>query len=319
MAFSYSYINRYADSLASSPVDFSVSFGDADAARSIIVVIQTIDGSPFEITGVTIGGVSATIVATSGSSQSPACIAIAAVPTGTSGTVSVTHDLGGDAYRISCAVFRTVDLASATPTDTAVDLTTASGVLDLDLNLPTDGFWVAGAAARNGNTTTWGRGTEHFDVDVDVNDYLTVASEHPVGPNTPLTLTVTNAETAPDDHIGVAASWQVINVDLTADAITGSAPVLDTPVLSIIYALTANDLTGETPVLDTPEAYIYKQFAGGDHIGDGGAPYLSVEGDPAVISPAGSANGADISGSAGSNSISGNVGRHVVGPLLSDD
>lgn len=323
MAFSHSYLTRQSiTGQTGGPWNFtSMSFGDADAARHLVAVIEAIDPSSYEVDAVTIGGVSATIVATAGVVASTAAIAIAAVPTGTSGTVSVSLDpepFTNDVLTVS--LFRFIDLPATTPYDTAIDTTTASGVLDLSLDLPADGVWVAGAAARLGSTTTWSRGTEHSDVAVAVDDYISVASEHPVGPNTPLTLTATNADTTPGDHVGIAASWaMVLFYALTASEIVGGAPTLGSPALSESHNLVASPITGGAPILDNPDMYVYKPLAGGLHVGDGSAPYLSASGNPGVISPSGSANEATAAGNAGRNVVSGEVPRHVVGPLFTDD
>jgi hypothetical protein len=67
----------------------SVSFGDADASRVIAVTVHGVSLSSRSITGVTIGGVTATAAVTATASR-PIGIWYAAVPTGTTGNVVVT-------------------------------------------------------------------------------------------------------------------------------------------------------------------------------------------------------------------------------------
>lgn len=84
---SYEYQNTYTATTGTSYT--SVSFGAASRDR-IIVVYLVAWMSSGSITGVTIGGVSATTVVSGGDSTFPTYIFSASVPTGTSGTVSFT-------------------------------------------------------------------------------------------------------------------------------------------------------------------------------------------------------------------------------------
>jgi hypothetical protein len=132
--------------LLSSGVDINsgtangVSFGDADAGRRIVVVIHS-DGDGSDYTGITIGGVSATIHEQrghfGGGTGLHLAIASAAVPSGTTGTVAISGGSAGVSGR-RMAVYRLVGysfLAAAgnrtviTATAVSADVSTSSGGL----------------------------------------------------------------------------------------------------------------------------------------------------------------------------------------------
>ncbi len=123
------------------PQEYAVNFGDAAADREIfLTIIAGFQGSPV-LSSVTIGGVGATIHVngkSAGATSYIAAIASAAVPTGTSGTVSLAFSDGGlrrsgvVAYRVTG---RPAGAAVATYTNEDVSssptLTTSAGGLVL--------------------------------------------------------------------------------------------------------------------------------------------------------------------------------------------
>lgn len=147
-------------------------FGPASSDRIIVVGIGISGSAGGVITGVTIGGVTATAAMTmTASSTRPAEIWFAAVPTGTSGDIVVTHTVtsnmrcGIDWWSISGTTQTTYSARSATNTETA----TATTITSTSLTVPTDGGAIAFAihATSSGGTTTWsqtsGTGTKHSD------------------------------------------------------------------------------------------------------------------------------------------------------------
>lgn len=99
---------------------FSMNFGDEDPSRYIIASVSCMNpGGNGSITGVTIGGVAATQLVTHGgtSTITSSNLWIAAVPTGTSGTVVLTVS-GYNQFVVQ--LYRAVNLATTTPhgTDT---------------------------------------------------------------------------------------------------------------------------------------------------------------------------------------------------------
>ncbi len=133
------------------------SFGAAAADRTLIAIITTRDSfsDDFTATAVTIGGVSATLLQTANpSTTTQTVIAIAAVPTGASGSVVVdwSEAIGNDQL---CTLLRVTGLGSLTPYDSDPVIsdgnnTTLSGTIDC----PARGLVIAGAAVSGSRTFT---------------------------------------------------------------------------------------------------------------------------------------------------------------------
>lgn len=92
---------------------YTVNFGDEHENRYIIAAISSVDfQTNGSVTAVTIGGVAATkLLGTSASATNQASFWIAAVPTGTSGNIVITHDH----VLFVITVYRAVNLATTTP------------------------------------------------------------------------------------------------------------------------------------------------------------------------------------------------------------
>lgn len=115
----------------------SVDIGTAAANRHVIVGVVSRNASAARsVSSATIAGISASIVADGVVSNSQAAILIAAVPTGTTGTIDIT--LSGASERCGIAVWAAYGLLSATP---VASLNTASGTLDI--NTSANGIIVA--------------------------------------------------------------------------------------------------------------------------------------------------------------------------------
>lgn len=132
----------------------SISFGAASASRVIALSVCATWGSSLTINSATIGGVSATVacqVSKGGNSVNPtSAIVYANVPTGASGTVSLTFSNSPSTVRIRC--YRIVGVAT-TPANTKTDST---GADSLSLAVPSStGFVIGSSTQVNSGSQTW--------------------------------------------------------------------------------------------------------------------------------------------------------------------
>lgn len=210
-AFSLSYLaNGVTSATTATQSVASISFGAAPTGadtRYIVVAVHAFtDGNA--LSSVTIGGVAATQVVSitdnTGSNQILTALWIAAVPTGTSGSISLTF-AGATVNATRLGTYRMINPSSATAHATASDDTATSGLIDLSLNVPSGGGVIAASLQRNGDLNTWVGATENYDTDVGTGEVISSASGTTSG--TPLTLTDQSADSSPDDMCGVAASW----------------------------------------------------------------------------------------------------------------
>lgn len=144
------FMGRYQGGSTSPASMTGVDIGAADANRvvcCIVTLCSTNAGNP-DVTGVTIGGIAATLVdvseGPSGNFKSEALFAYASVPTGTTATVAVTFTGTTNAGQVTIGVYRIIT-PSATPADmqdntagtpTSRSITMASGAVAI---------WVTGA------------------------------------------------------------------------------------------------------------------------------------------------------------------------------
>lgn len=126
-----------------------LSFGTASSNRYMVACIF-MEGA-FTVTGVTIGGVTASSVASKANGNSNVSMWIAAVPTGTSGTVAVTSTAPGGSAIYLCTLYSLTGNASAT----------AAGTISSSASPPTGtlttaaGTAVIAASMDNNNSPTW--------------------------------------------------------------------------------------------------------------------------------------------------------------------
>jgi hypothetical protein len=180
------------------------NLGTAAAGRYIVVAISSRKaGAATTITGVTIGGVTATIVtqvANTVTNTNVAGIAIAAVPTGATGDIVVTF--GASMARCNIGVYRVDNLLSATPYDTDTSIANNPSV---GLDVPY-GFAIGvGTTAVNGASTTWAGLTEDYDAVSEVAQVYTGASVDLLTAEAGRTMTATF--TTASESAGVFASW----------------------------------------------------------------------------------------------------------------
>lgn len=158
----------------------------ATATRFIIASItgRSDDGGARTISSVTIGGVTATINAQTGSSGSCAGIACANVPTGSTGDVVVVWSGGMTDCAVSLHYFLDLDSATALGTGTSTaDPGTAT------VAYQTGGIMVAVSRNDDGSATaTWTNGTEDYDTaDATGNDISGASTEYATSTNVKVT------------------------------------------------------------------------------------------------------------------------------------
>lgn len=154
----------------------SQAFGTAASNRRIVVgVYGRQGGSTLSISSVTIGGVSASAVATqtSDTSHNLAALYIADVPTGTTGDVVVTWGVAIDRCGIGVWAIYGSGSATASDTDSANGTTDPSAVT---LTVPAKGVAIAYGGSADGSTATWANITEKFDGSIEATIVHTGAS-----------------------------------------------------------------------------------------------------------------------------------------------
>jgi hypothetical protein len=178
----------------------SQAFGTAATNRHIVVAIggRSLGAT---VTGVTIGGVSATELVQNNVVSSEVAIFMKAIPTGTTGDVVVTWSSGGQS-RCGIGVWAVYG-ASITPNDTGQD-TNSVGTLSDNLNVPAGGA-VIGYAYTNDSDMTWAGVTERFDDDVEGNNNQGGASDAFAAADATKTITVTVATPSSGDAMACVA------------------------------------------------------------------------------------------------------------------
>lgn len=188
------------------------ALGAASADRYIIVTAAGRKaGASTTISSITVGGVTATIVVqrtNTITNTAVSGIAIAAVPTGTTGDVVVTF--GAGMARCGIALWAVTGLASDTPTDTDSSVATAPTV---NLDVVAGGFAIGCAydSASVGASATWAGITEQYDNQINdggVVNTWTGASDTFVSVQTGLTMTATFTG-SPAECTGSFAAWSL--------------------------------------------------------------------------------------------------------------
>jgi hypothetical protein len=141
----------------------SLNLGTASADRHIVVGIAGQAGSAGAVSAVTIAGITAAQVFSVSSSTVTVAFWIAAVPTGTSGTVAVTWA----AQRARCAVvvWAITGLLSTTAVDTGSEVNSGTAALNDNVDIDAGGVCLAMAydAGTGSRTWTWSGISEVLD------------------------------------------------------------------------------------------------------------------------------------------------------------
>jgi hypothetical protein len=151
--------------------------------------------------------VTATLVVQNGNGGTEQVSLWIAQPTGTSGTVTLTMATAPLAAGVM--VYRMTNPSSATAYHTATG-TGVSGVISMNLNIPSGGAGIAAAGEHTTSpvpgTKAWSGLTKDFEADTWAYDDIT--SAHGGTPGTTQAISATSSVTAPYFAFrGVAASW----------------------------------------------------------------------------------------------------------------
>lgn len=187
--------------LSGNPISASFSFGTAAPSRIIVGFVLGYGGSLQNIgfTGATIGGVSATFAGSTlnaGVDGSRLAGFYASIPTGTSGTISVSCSGGTppDAGLIAYAVYGSSFVK-------VVDYD-ASGTVTLSTNVSANQVLLGAAGGNNsGGTRAWTGLTSDAAGDIRSNEYFLSASHLTTTAQSPRTITNNYASTT-DDNLG---------------------------------------------------------------------------------------------------------------------
>ena len=153
----------------------SMSIGTADAGRLVDAI--TFKRGAGDITGVTIGGVSATLLATASATLDQKTQHwVASVPTGTTADVVVTFDSGSP---LCCLSVYALYGYSATPYATQITTGTANPQ-SVNIAVATDGAVIAGVMSpATGPSCSWTGVTEDVDLDTSTTDTFSSGSTGP--------------------------------------------------------------------------------------------------------------------------------------------
>lgn len=166
----------------------SQNLGTAATDRNIIVAVGSKKaGSATTISSVTIGGVSATILKqdyNSSNNTSITGVAMATVPTGTTGDIVVTFSDSMLRARIGVWSYN----GSLTLLDSGSSTATAP---TYDINVGKDGFVIATSASGTSTSTTWTELTEKYDGVIESYATFSGASKEYTTDNTGVTCTST--------------------------------------------------------------------------------------------------------------------------------
>jgi hypothetical protein len=184
----------------------SQNFGDAAATREIIAAVHWYTVADAEtLDSASIGGASATIHVQNnddlGGAFVGSAIISASVPIGTSGTISVTFS--AQCFGAAIGAYRVINLSSTTPHHTASD---DDDVINMSLNIPDNGVFVACAMFSTAGAVTTAGMTEDFDDAIDTDVQYVGGSATGLAAETGRALSF-DGTVASSGAAGVAASW----------------------------------------------------------------------------------------------------------------
>lgn len=188
----------------------SQNLGTAASDRHIIVAVaaRALGATACTISSVTVGGVAATIshqVSNNTTNSNVVGLAIAAVPSGTTGDIVVT--LSRSALRCRIAAYRATTI-NPTATDTGTDTTAASSQVSDTIDVPAGGCAVAVtmvAIVTPPTTWTWGGVTEDHDATVETSASVSGASSAFAASQSGLSVTATYIGTNIEPALAIAA------------------------------------------------------------------------------------------------------------------
>lgn len=189
----------------------SQAIGTAASDRDVIVLVKLSGDVAASISGVTIGGVSATVISYNGGSSgaSKAAIAIAPVPTGTTATVVVSLS-GGQGFECGIGVYTANNINL-----TAYDSGHAAGVgtnpaPNVSINIPSSGFTIGVVGTQNDNSISgisWTNLTRDYQGAVRSNAWHSGASGAPSA-QSGYSITANISSSGDTNYVMLAASFQ---------------------------------------------------------------------------------------------------------------
>lgn len=190
----------------------SQSFGAAHGKRYMLAFVCGTHTSSRTVSSVTIGGISATVQGSQveGGSGGTTCMSglyLAAVPTGTSGTVEVTWSSG--VSRCGIIIYRLVGI-NPTAYDTGSDITVSADAVSDTMNVTAGGVIIGGVVHRGtvtARTTSWTNVTEDVDETVEGDTTQSSGNVKSGGAQSGLAITAT-ASGALDSAALVLVSYQ---------------------------------------------------------------------------------------------------------------
>lgn len=189
----------------------SQSFGSADATRQMIcgVVTERTGASPATVSAMTIGGVSASLAQAVSNGSETAELWVAAVPTGTSGTVAITFAASAAAVGIGLWAVIT---GSGTKTDSGSDSDSNPATFDLDIAAGGVAVAIVNHRSNVDATFTWLNVSDSagsgFDQVVDPGDIaMSGASAAFASLQTNLTISATSSQAGVRSPVMVTASF----------------------------------------------------------------------------------------------------------------
>ncbi len=199
------FIQARTDTTDTNVYTFSAqSFGPESSDRHIIVtVVSRKSGASTTISGITIGGVTATIVrqvTNTVTNTDVAGIAIASVPTGATGDIVVTF--GATMVRCAIGVYIARNLTSITSSDN--DSSTAADPT-VTLDIPADGFAIGVGLTAAASSAAWTGLNENFDSTLESFVTYTGAMKNFPAEATGETITIDFGSST--ESVGVFASW----------------------------------------------------------------------------------------------------------------
>ncbi len=180
--------------------------GVAGARKTIVGVGAADAATDFNVSSVSVGGVSATEVVDSADVNSLVQSAIYIIdnPSGTTATIDVTWSEAVTGAAI--CVWAAYDVLSETATATATQFQTSSAAITLSLNVNADSIAVGMSSCRDGlQTTTWAGMTERADTSVETSTHAYSAADTQTS-GAPLA--VTADWSGASDSIGASASFR---------------------------------------------------------------------------------------------------------------
>lgn len=178
----------------------------ANNKRFVYAAVGVAASVGFTVSGVTIGGVAASLFAgTNTSASNQAQIWVAEIPTGTTASVVVTAN---NANPLCCgvAVYYAINPATPTTPDASATSTSTGSPVGLDLNILSGGKAIGLVLVRDGTGGaggTWAGLSENVDQDIRSGEWFTSASGGAPGTPTSISLTRTGSTL---DSKAVAAS-----------------------------------------------------------------------------------------------------------------